>query len=73
MHVANGKREQARKRPCENRGSEEEGHAPLYLIALVVHADEVQASGHDASLKEAKKDPAAHKSSIVRDKAHADG
>jgi len=37
--VGDGVGQQARKGAGENRGAEEEGHAPLQLEALVVHAD----------------------------------
>ena len=63
--------------PCKSSSNdtcaEEECKSPLQLIALVVHADKVNAAGEETSFEQSNQEAAGHKPSKRVDYALSDG
>jgi hypothetical protein len=72
MHLGNRKGQQARKGARKDSSTEEQRHAPLNLVAFVVHADKIDTARDDSSFEEAEKCTTSDKTGYVFDEPHAD-
>lgn len=65
IQISNGISKQATERSGQNRSAEEQVQAPLQLVALVVHRDEVYASREEAGFEQAKQETHGNETSLV--------
>lgn len=65
--------QEARESSSEDRGSVEQVDAPLQFVSLVVHGDEVDASGNEGGLEKADEDSACYQAAEGLRDALADG
>ena len=73
IQISNRIRKQPTERSSENRSAEEQVQSPLQFVALVVHRDEIDASGEEACFEEAEQEAHGDQTGLVSYEALADG